>query len=113
MAIQAKQVQQVSKGEVRILSAGFITPLSTGELLTGTPTVVEMGSSDLTISNVAVSTGTLTIDSVSHTSGQAVQCKVIGQAVATTYKVRVTAATDATVAQTFVLDCLFSVEAST
>ena len=100
----------ISVGEVEIVSVGF-NNLDSGELLTGTPTIVEVTSSDLTLGNKAVSTAALTIDDVSYAIGEAVQFSVQGQSAGTRYRIRITVSTDATVARTFVQDVvLYCVE---
>lgn len=99
-------------GETNNFSVSFADVLDSGELLTGTPLVVEVTSSDLTISNKAVNTGALTINDISVAIGLAVQFKVVGQIVASTpYTVKITASTDSTPAQTKVRYVKFKVEA--
>lgn len=101
MAKQLEQVPVISEGDVEVLAIDFTDWLDSGELLTGTPTVAEQTTGDLTISNVAVSTAQLTILGSTVAIGAAVQAKVIGQLAATgVYSLLVTASTDATPART-------------
>lgn len=100
MSDLAPQVHEMTTTETRLVSVGFINKLESGELLTGTPTVAEETTSDLTITNKAVNTSTLTIDGVSHAAGQAVQFLVTGVVAGTLYSIDILCGTDATPAQT-------------
>jgi len=110
MAVTLQQIPVVSEGGTRNAAVNFQELLDSGELLTGTPTVVEQTTSDLTISNVSVSTAQLEILGDTVAIGEAVQYTFSGQLASQgSYKVRVTATTDATPAQTLVLDATFEV----
>ena len=99
-------------GETNLFSVSLAGVLDSGELATGTPTVTEVTSSDLTISNVAVNTAALTINDISVVSGKAVQFKVIDHVVANSpYKLKITFSTDSTPAQTKIRYVTFTVEA--
>jgi hypothetical protein len=100
------------ESEVFTPAVSFLNLLRSGELLSGTPTVTEITSSDLTIDNVARNTGTITIDGVSHEASQAVQFRVASGHVATTghYRLRIDCDTDATPAQTLSVFIEFDVE---
>lgn len=103
MTIDPPEYRTCRVGEVRTPAVSFVGVLEAGELLTGTPTVVEVGTTDLTLENKAVNTAALTISGKSVAIGQAVQFKVSGQASANSpYTLLVTTATDASPAQTFV-----------
>ena len=98
-------------GETNLFSVSFVGVLDSGESLTGTPTVTEVGTSDLTIENKVVSTTSLTINGKSVAAGKAVQFKVSGQAVANSpYTVKITVSTDSTPAQTKVKFVKFTCE---
>ena len=113
MPIELKQRPTISAGDTDVGTVEFLKYLDTGELLTGTPTVVEITSTDLTIANVAVNTVALTdVLGNSVKIGQAVQFSVSGQVANTTYRLRVTAATDATVPRTVVRDAIIKVAAT-
>lgn len=87
-------------GETNLCSVSLVGILDSGELATGTPTVTEVTTTDLTISNVVVNTAALTINSKTVAVGKAVQFKVIGQLVASSpYTLKITVATDSTPAQ--------------
>ena len=100
-AIIADQLPEFAVGDTRNGAVDFQEQLDTGEVLTGTPTVAEVTSTDLTISNVAVNTAALTINGETAAIGEAVQFKVTSMTAAS-YTLKVTAATDATPAQTLV-----------
>ena len=107
----ADQVQCKTASEARNVAVNFQGKLDSGELLTGTPTVVEVTTSDLTIDNVAVNTAALTIDGVSVAIGEAVQFRVSGGNAGTDYTIRIDVGTDASPAQTLVLNVCLSVTA--
>ncbi len=111
-SIDPPQRQTCRVGETRTPAVSFVDVLESGELLTGTPLVVEVTSSDLTLENKAVNTAELTINGKTVAIGQAVQFKMTGQKVSgSSYTIKVTASTDATPAQTFVRKLIVLVEA--
>ena len=83
----ADQVYTATTTETLNMSVSFADKLSTGELLTGTPTVTEETTSDLTITNKAVSTAILTIDGKSVAAGAAVQYSASGFQHGITYRI--------------------------
>ena len=93
--------QSMIQGEVRNVSVSFAGRLDDSELLTGTPTVVEVTTSILTLDNKIVSTAILTINKISVPVGEAVQFNVLASATGT-YQVKITVGTDATPAQTLI-----------
>jgi len=106
----ASQRGEMSAGATRNVAIDYTDKLDSGELLTGTPTIVEVTTSDLTLSNKVVSTGALTILGNTVATGAAVQFKVVATSgLLGCYRIRVTVATDATVAQTFVDDFILDV----
>lgn len=74
--------------------------LDSGELLTGTPTVLEVTTTDLTLSSKAVNSTTLTINGNTCVAGQAVTFRVAGGVAGTDYVISITVGTNATPAQT-------------
>ena len=103
MTLSARQIHAMTAAETRLATVSFRSVLSSGELLTGTPTVAEVGTADLTISNVAVNTTAVAASDIfpdGVSVGQAVQFLVSGGVAGTTYSIRVSATTDATPAQT-------------
>jgi len=92
MTSTAPQIQEMSASEVRHVAVDFSGKLDTGETLTGTPAVVEVTTTALTITNKAVSTGVLSINSVSVPIGEAIQFTV-DAATTGTYQIRITCGT--------------------
>lgn len=108
MPITLPQRYEISAGDTETVSVNFTDHLDAGELLSGSPTVVEVTTTDLTLGNKAVNSATYV---ESHTGdtvaiGAAVQFSVSGGTAYTTYRIRVTVNTDATPARTFVRDLL-------
>jgi len=95
MAIQLEHQWEVSVGDTDHGAIDCTPYLDDGETVTGTPTAEEQDSTDLTISSVAASTAALTILGETVAIGKAIQFTFSGQAIRTTYVVRVTFATSA------------------
>lgn len=96
----APQLNHKAVSEDRVLSCSFKGKLDAGELLTGSPTIAEIGTSDLTFSNIGVNTVALTINGAPVAIGEAVQFKVTGGVANTLYKIRISpAGTDGTPSQ--------------
>ena len=76
--------------------------LDSGELATGTPTITEETTSDLTITNKAINSSTLTInDDTAVLAGQAAIWTTTGQLLATReYTLKITFTTDASQTRT-------------
>lgn len=100
MPSEAPQIPCFINGETRNGKASFAMKLDDGELLTGTPTITEITTTDLTFANVAVSTADLEINGATVLTGQAVTFKVTGFAAGTTYRARIQCGTTSTPAQT-------------
>ena len=97
-------------GSTRTPRLSYDEVLETDELLTGTPTMVEVTTSDLTIDNKAVSTSELTITNETVAIGRALTLCVSGHEVANMpYTIKITVSTDA--GQTFVKELIIDVEA--
>ena len=111
MPLTARERPTISVGDIEVISLNFTDLLDGSELLTGTPTVAEQTTSDLTIASEQVNTNTY-VESCSGDTvavGAAVQFKVSGGTVANSpYRIRVTCSTDATVPRTFVRDILLN-----
>lgn len=99
----APQLPCKTAGETRNVAVSFQGKLDAGESLTGTPTVTEVTTSDLTITSPAVSTVALTINKKSVPAGEAVQFNVAGGTAGTEYTIKVSVGTDATPTQTLVV----------
>jgi len=95
-----RQTKTVS--EVRNVAISFVGKLEeSGELLTGTVTVAEVTTSDLTFANQAVNTAELKINKKTVAIGKAAQFKVSGGLVVNSpYEITVYVATDSSPAQT-------------
>ena len=90
-------------GETRNFAVSFVNILDSGESLTGTPTVAEETTTDLTLSNKAVNTVALTINGKTVAVGKAVQFRASGFKVSgSPYIIKITVGTTASPAQTLV-----------
>lgn len=107
MPIKLTQRPKISAGATRIVSIDLTEELDADEDLTGSPSVTEISTSDLTISNKSVSSGELTILDRKVDAGKAVQFKVSGQKAGVQYHFRVTVSTDSTPAEIIILDGYF------
>jgi len=97
----APQIQEKTVSEERTIAIDFRGKLDSGELLTGTPIITEVTTSDLTLTSKAVNTAELTINDLTVAIGEAVQCLVTGGLAATrNYVIQVQCGTDSTPAQT-------------
>lgn len=110
MTITLPQMPVISVADVEVFAIDYTDVLDAAELLTGTPTVTEVTTTDLTISNVAINTAALTILDKSVSIGKAVQFKIINQKVNTTYTLLVTVGTTSTPARTLKRLARFEVE---
>lgn len=91
-------------------ACSFAGNLKSGELLTGTPLVVEQTTSDLTITDKVINTAAVTINHKTVAIGQAVTFLVTGQVLATgKYTLLVTATTDSTPARVLPRKIIFPV----
>lgn len=88
--------------EVRTCALSFVNKLPTGVELTGTPTVAEVTTSDLTIANVLKNAASMTIDDETVAANKAVTWKVSGGTAGSTYLLKVTCTTNASVAETLI-----------
>lgn len=111
--LTAKQIPCKSPNEGRLAAFSFDDVLESGETFTGTPTIAEVTTTDLTLANKAVSGGALTILGESVSTGRALVCKVSGGTAGNTYRIRCTCSTTGgTVTQTIERDFLLEVVAS-
>lgn len=100
MNLTAAQIPIAMVGETVLGQVSFDARLDTGELLTGTPTVTEITSADLTIDSEAVSGTAETINGLSVAASRSILFRVSGQVAGTEYKLRVQCATTSSPAQT-------------
>jgi hypothetical protein len=95
------QIPTFAVGDVETPQFNFTEQLRSGELLASVTDITEESSTDLTISNKAVSTAELTILGQTVIIGQALQCKVLGQLLATgSYSLLAVVVTDSSPART-------------
>jgi len=95
MPIKLDQRPVISVGDTDIAKIDYTDYLDSTELLTGTPTVAEVTTTDLTLTNKTVNATEVRILERDVAIGKAVQFKVSGQKINTEYSIRVTASTDA------------------
>ena len=107
----AIEVPEKTVSEVLNAAVNFSGKLSSGEKLTGTPVVVEVTTTDLTLGSKVVSTAIVEISGIDVPIGEAVQFSVSGGVAGTTYTVNVSCTTDSTPAQTLHGKVTFTVEA--
>ena len=110
MTISVREVGRKSPGDTAAVAMDFTPLLRSGELLTGTPTVVEPGgTSHLTISDVGLISSTVSLNGSEVPANGAVQALIAGGS-AGKYTIKITAGTDSTPAQTQVRSGTFFVE---
>jgi len=100
----ANEIRHKHASETRTISVDYTDKLDSGEALTGTPTIAEVTTTDLTISGAQLNSGSLTINNETVAASKAVQCQVAGGTSGSTYSIKITVSTDASSpgAQTFV-----------
>ncbi len=109
--LTAPELPVTAEGAEDLFSESFDGVLDSGELIASVTSVTEETTSDLTISDISVSTVELTINKIAVAIGRAIQFKVIGQLVATKhYTLKMIVVTDSTPAQTKVRFCKFVVK---
>lgn len=110
MPITLTQTHDISVGATRLVRVDYTRDLDEGASLTGTPTVVEVTTSALTIANRKVNTATYTKSGSGGTVpiGKAVEFTVTGGAAGTTYRIRITCGTNSSPAETLPYDVLLT-----
>lgn len=101
MSSVAQQIGEKATGETRNAAVSFDQLLDSGISVTGTPTVTS-SSSGLSISSVAASTASLTINGRSVSAGRAVTFSVGDGTDGVDYLLTITAGTDSTPAETII-----------
>ena len=106
------QRHTLSVGATRLVRINATSDLDDGASFTGTPTVAEVTTSDLTLANNIVNTATYTDAITGNTVaiGKGIQFTAAGGTADTTYRVRVTCSTDSSPAETIVYDLLLDWE---
>jgi len=95
MPIKLDQRPVISVGDIDHPRVDYTNFLDSTELLTGTPTVVEITTTDLTITTKVINTAEVRILERDVAIGKAVLFKVSGQKANTEYTIRITVSTDA------------------
>ncbi len=112
MAHRAPQCHSKTVSEARNVAVSMEGKLDDGELLTGVPTVNEVTTTDLVLSNKVISTSDLELNGKLVPAGRAIQFGVTGGLADTDYIIFMQAAgTDSTVSQTPTAEIVLSVEA--
>ena len=110
---QSHQRPSKQVSEVVNVECDWRAMLNEDELLTGTPTITEVTSSDLTLSNKAVNTAALTILGEDVGISQETTFTITGGSANTDYTVQIQTTTDASNAQTLRALVQFRCEADT
>jgi len=88
MTETAPQIHKISVNEVRAIAVSMVKKLDSGETLSSPPTVVEVDTTEMTLSSKAVNTAAISINGATVSIGNAVQfiaeCSTPGN-----YRVRV------------------------
>lgn len=106
--VKAPQIHIKHPAAAQNAAVSFDGLLEEGEELTGTPSVSVLPSG-LTIDNARVNSGELTVDGARVAANRAVQFRVSGGAVGTSYEIRVVCGTSSNPAQTLVVECPLTV----
>ena len=110
MPITLKQRATISAGATRLLRINATDDLDDGASLTGTPTILEVTTTALTLGSKTVNAATYT-DAVTGETvavGKGLQCTVAGGVAGTEYRIRATCSTNSTPAETLVYDVILS-----
>lgn len=98
----AIQQHTVKVGETRNFALDLRGKLDAGELLVGTPTVVELTTAHLSINNKNINSAERIINGLTVPVAQAVVFKVSGFQTGVRYRIQITIGTDAVPAQTII-----------
>lgn len=101
MPITIQGVPNISQGDTDVGAVDLQDYLDSGETFTGTPTIVEITTTDLTLSNKTVNSSPMVIAGRNVAAGQAIQYRVTGQLAGKTYKIQITGTTTASRVLTF------------
>lgn len=110
MPITLKQRATISAGATRLLRINATDDLDDGSSLVGTPTILEVTTTALTLANKAVNSATYT-DAVTGETvaiGKALQFTLQGGVAGTEYRIRAMCSTNSTPAETLLYDVLVS-----
>lgn len=106
MAIVLEQRHTVSVGSTRVVRINCTRDLDSGASLTGTPTIVEVTTTALTLASKAVNAATYIESQTGDTVaiGKALEFTVTGGVAGTTYTIRASCSTNSSPAETLVYD---------
>lgn len=114
----ADQIPCFTEGETQLGYVGFADELESGEVLSGTPTVVDDDSTGvLTIGNQGLNSSEKTVVNTTHAANEAVVFTVSGFTASDQprnggYQLKVTVSTDSSPARTLVKYVRFTVQGS-
>jgi len=94
----APQIQTKRVSETRNVAVSFSGLLDSSEVLTGTPTVTEVTTNDLTLSNKVLNASAVIINGESVPANEAILFSVLG-GIPKYYTIQLSCSTDATPAQ--------------
>ena len=96
MPVEAPELREMSASETRTFSVDMKGKLDDGELLTGTPTVTEVSTSDLELTNKQLSTVEMKINRRKVPAGEAIMFtgRVVGATPAPSYEIDLLCSTD-------------------
>lgn len=92
--------ETISEDDVEVIAVDLTNWLDDGEQLTGTPTVVEVTTADLTLDNKSISLVPQKVNGFMAPAGHVVLFRMTGQQTGTTYTVKITASTNASIPRT-------------
>lgn len=102
MTNTAIEVYDLPVGATETVAIDFTDRLRDSALLTGTPLIVEVTTSDLTLGSKLVNTAAITINGTSVAIGKAVTFSATGATAGQSYTIKVTCSTNESVVQTWI-----------
>ncbi|KKL25667.1 hypothetical protein LCGC14_2403000 [marine sediment metagenome] len=113
VSLVAPEVPVLAVGETRNFSVSFADQLDEGELLNGTPVIIELTTSDLGITNERVNTAAMVFSEHTIAIGKGVQFSVSGQLTDVAYSIKITATSDGVPNQILIRGVDFTAEGVT
>jgi len=99
----ARQINHKFGAADRVISVSYAEELDDGEILIGVPVVSEITTSDLTITNISISSTALTINKEVVSAGKAIRFSIAGGLNSTfLYEILITVLSNSSPAQTYV-----------
>lgn len=90
MAVLIETIREKGAGETRAVIVSFLNVLRGNDRLTGTPTVVEVTTSALTLASKTLNSASEVVDDQVVPINAAVKFTVAGGSAGTTYKIKIT-----------------------